>query len=424
MTPSLAATAASQWREASWGERLALALFVFVCVQAVLHRPYVILIHSLHMNLWTGLLSLAALVASFLLAPGLKERLRGKTFYLSLLFLALVLASGLHSQERGIALGRGLVLWSTACGGYWCSRILLRNEPRRRLFVALCAALLGLFLLLSMTGYLLEGSVHAYFDQFRHAQVSMHFLLAFASLSLIMTRRSPQRGLGLILLAVSCFVLFLSGLRTALLMPMVLGGVGLMLGALRLRWVVLTVLLFGALLAAFFLLFPSKRLTLSHESLYYRVENYPFSLSIAQEHPWLGIGLAVPREKYFQNYTMRYPYTGREDFAYYLRQIRVSENVVLTFLDGVGIPFTLLYVGCVGFLYFLLYRATRRRSSLMGIPPLAVFLPVTAGIGHFLLYDGLLQPQVSWYFHILLAFAPVGGEIRRQEDVGRESGSP
>jgi predicted membrane metal-binding protein len=40
-------------------------------------------------------------------------------------------------------------------------------------------------------------------------------------------------------------------------------------------------------------------------------------------------------------------------------------------------------------------------------PPLALFLPITAVLLHSILYDSLLYPQVSWFFHLLLGLIPL-----------------
>lgn len=403
-------------RHTSLGERAALVLFAVVCIQAVVQWPYVIVTRETTVNIWGGVLCCAAFLTAYWCAPGLRARLRSPATLVTLAAFVLLAASGFRSEDSLTASARGFVLWSSACGGYWCSRILLQGAERRWLFVWFCTVLLSVFLLMSIAGFFLCGSVHACFDEFRHPQVTMSFLLACAPLALLIRNRPPSRTYALLLLAVTCFVFFLSGLRTALIMPVVLGGVGLMLGRLRLRWFLLVALFFSLLLAAFLYLFPEKRLELTGEPLYYRMENYPFSWSITRRHPLLGIGLGVSREKYLDGYEIRYPYIDREDFAWTLRIIKVSENLVLTFMTGAGLPLTLLYLGAAGFLYVRLYKAARWRRPLEGLPPWAVFLPVTAGIGHFMLYDGLLQPQVCWFFHVLLALAvPVGNTTGKKE---------
>lgn len=414
MIRTILAPVRNAWHESSPGERCALLLFAFVCFQAVFRQPYVIITREVSANLFAGLICLASLLAAYCCTPGMGQRLRSPATVFCLALLGLVLAAGFTSQDPATALSRGLVLWSSGCGGYWSARLLLQTPERRSLFAGYCALLMGGFLALSLVGLLLQGSVHAFFDPYRHPQVSLSLLLAFAPLSCLLGRESRWRVAAWALLGTACLVLFLSGLRVALVMPVLLAGVVLLLGTMRLRSFLLLAGLSALLAGAFLLLFPEKRLHLAHESLYYRVENYPFSLSIAREHPWLGIGLGVPRTAYLENYTLRYPHVERESFRFELEKIKVSENILLTFLTGLGLPFTLLYCGGVALIYGRLFKAVRRKAFLDGLPALAVFLSVTAGLGHFLLYDGLLHPQVSWFFHVLLGLAPLGATAREE----------
>jgi hypothetical protein len=40
------------------------------------------------------------------------------------------------------------------------------------------------------------------------------------------------------------------------------------------------------------------------------------------------------------------------------------------------------------------------------LPALALLLPIAAGLLHFQVFDGLLNPQISWFFHVLLGMIP------------------
>jgi hypothetical protein len=86
-----------------------------------------------------------------------------------------------------------------------------------------------------------------------------------------------------------------------------------------------------------------------------------------------------------------------------------SENVFLTLLVDAGIPFTVLYVGSLIYLLDTLRLGIHRREP-AGIPPLAVLAAVLAATLHFLVFDGLLHPQVGWFYHLLLGLAVPGAD--------------
>jgi ABC-type uncharacterized transport system YnjBCD ATPase subunit len=49
-----------------------------------------------------------------------------------------------------------------------------------------------------------------------------------------------------------------------------------------------------------------------------------------------------------------------------------------------------------------------------------LLLPLTASLLHFQFFDGLLFPQLSWFFHILLGLIPTvsGKEAHQTADLG------
>jgi O-antigen ligase len=210
--------------------------------------------------------------------------------------------------------------------------------------------------------------------------------------------------------------LYLNVIRTTLVIPLVLAVEAAWGRALRWRWVALLaipMLTAAAYLAAHV---PAIRTGKGSESVYYRVENYRFSLHLALKHPWFGIGLRAPRDDFLKDYELKYPFVSREQFAASVRRIRTSENIFLTFLAEVGLPFTLLYVCALVVLLRRLLRRVRAPGPAAVIPPLALLLPLTAALLHFQLLDGLFHPQISWFFHVLL------GLIRPEEGERSDNG--
>lgn len=396
----------------------ALFFFGFVCVQAVLQVPKIPIIPGFRVNVFGGIMALLALTCALLLHPGARARLsrllRDAAFWLTLLFLAMIVASSLASDDLQMALGRGFVFWATAAGGYWSARILLQGERRRRLFLVFCALLLAALLLGQLLGYVTLGSVHAYFDPFRHAQVCLAFLLLFAPLTLLGNTDFQDKAGGLLLLGSAGLVLYLSGLRTAVYMPVILVVLVLMLGSMKKRWLLLVLVVFLVLAASYTRLFPEKRVFTGGEPVYYRVENYPFSWHVTMQHPLLGIGLGADRTPYLDGYSIHYTRAkGPNRFAWSLRRINNAENSILSLMCGLGLPFTLLYCAGVGWVLFRLLVLTRKKALLDGLPALPLLLSLLAAGGHMLLFDGLLYPQLSFFFHILLGLAPLARHKQR-----------
>ena len=391
---------------APW-EKCALVAMLFTTFQAVVRQPYMIIMGERQVDLFAGVLCSLSLALALILAH--KKNVRPGKFELlaSFALTALAIASGLASTGPIHSTLRGFVLLSSGLGGYWCSRLLLRGSASRAHFAVFCSLLFGIFLLLQIIGYLGFGSVHYFFDEFRHPQVSVALLLSFAPLTLMLSKQRPQRTIGLLLIAVCFFIFFLSGLRSAVFMPVAVTFVALAFGFVPLRWFLAAVAIFIVIGAGYFSLFPEKRMKLTGEPAYYRLENYPFSMHIAAEHPLLGSGIGVRRERYLKNYTIHYPLVTREKFEWTLKRIRVSENIFLTFASSFGFPFVLLFAAALAGLYLNLLKKLHKArnttySGLLHPHPIVLFIPLTAGLLHFQVYDGLLHPQVCWLYCLLL----------------------
>ena len=191
--------------------------------------------------------------------------------------------------------------------------------------------------------------------------------------------------------------------------PVGLGVFGVLFGALRWKHLLAALIVIALIigLSAHHILW----FKLSKEYPYYRVENFFFSLNIAKQHPVFGIGLRSPREQFLDDYQITYPYVTKEQFAKDVAEIVTADNQILTFLSGLGFPFTILYGLAVLTLLVKLIRMAFRPPPGFFLPPLALLFPLSLALAHFQLYDGLLFAQNSWFFHILLGLIPVGAAV-------------
>ncbi len=185
-------------------------------------------------------------------------------------------------------------------------------------------------------------------------------------------------------------------------------------GFLKLRHCIILLAPFALILAFFFHSLPPDKIGLTYEPAYYRAENYPFSWHIASKHPFFGIGLRAPRDEYLDDYQIKYPYVTKEKFAESVKTIVSSENIFLTFAVELGFPFVVLYTLSLSILIYRLVDIVKDKKKQYILPPLALLLSITAGLLHFQVLDGLLHPQISWFFHILLGLIPVSSTMAVQ----------
>lgn len=406
------------WRKAFDGltpdGKFCLFCLGFATYQAVLRRPEPLLFGRSHgVNAFALILDGFCLLITLIWAWRAGARPRSGLAVFSAVLLAVGLGGSLVCPWHG-ALLRATTLILPSLAGFWCSRLLLTTPARQKLFLWLCAALLGLFLTFCISGYLFFGDVHYYFDEARHPQVNTGMLLLFAPLALIMSKRFPQRSIGLLLMALLLVFFFFSGLRTAVLMPVIVGAVALLLGHCSWKQFLLIALGLAVVIGGFFTFFPEKRLQISGEPAYYRLENYPFSLHIIKKEPIFGIGLRSPRDRFLDDYEMHYPHATKEQFAWTLRRVIVAENIFLTVAVGMGLPFLILFVCFLGINFKRWIVLVRRPPDNPVIPPIAIFLSLVAAFLHFFIYDGLLHPNVSWLFFALLGLAPLSGGTAEQ----------
>ena len=393
-------------------------LFCATCLQLAFLKPYVVMIPGERANLFSGLLCALALGAACSLGAKPPLRKGAGEVGMSLALGMLMIVSGFMSLTPGSSSARGFVVLSSGLGGFWCARILLATESRRRTFVWLSSALLGGILLFSLTSYLQVGNVYSFLDPNPHPLATKILLLWFAPLTLLVTGSRSAKALAVFLIVASYLVFYLSSLRSAVLIPFALCIVAFLFQRFSLRYLLSIIGVLLVVIIYFFGHLPDWKLGKEYEPAYYRVENYPFSWHIATKHPFLGIGLRAPREEFLKDYETKYPYVSKEQFLGSVQTIRSSENIFLTFMVEVGFPFILFY----GVSLFVLLRQLLHRIGPVehtdALPPIALLLPLTAALLHCLVFDALLHPQVSWFFHILLGLIPTG---REEEEAGTVS---
>lgn len=392
--------------EAPHAERLVWVLFWTTCLQLGLQFPYIVLVPGVRANLFSGTLCAVALVGAVLVKGPHGLDVRSREFQISLILTGLVALSCAFSSTPGASSARGFVIIASGLGGFWCARLLLAAESSRRMFRALCLLILGAIIVVSVGTDVREGMVHQALDTNPHPLANRILLLWFAPLSLLF-------GGGLVawlwtaaLLAGSYLVFYLSMLRSAMLIPLVLAAEAAIFRYLRMRYLVVLLVPAVAIIVWFFFHLPYEKMAREHEPTYYRAESYPFSLKVALKNPILGVGLRAPRDEYLEDYRIVYPYVTMEQFAGSVRRVTTSENVFLTFMAELGIPFVTLYSACIVVLLVRLIRAIRRSSGPQVIHPLALLMAISAGLIHYQVLDGLFHPQLNWFFHLLLGLIP------------------
>ncbi|MGC8660525.1 MAG: O-antigen ligase family protein, partial [Desulfomonilaceae bacterium] len=301
------------------------------------------------------------------------------------------------------------------------ARILLNSKTRVKIFVWVCAVSLDLLLILSLWGYYFHG-LSTYFVFDLHLLVDIILLLSFSSLALAMSGRFLGIVFGISLLVLSYVALYICGMTavdSAVLIPTVIliPGLILTLSRSRNRLAPIIIVLFTVAVTAHFLSYDSTKQHYSKDYNWGRLEFYTFSAHIAQQAPWFGIGLRTPRTPYVADYKGWHRSYSEKEFEQFVSWAVSSQNIFLTFMVGFGTPFALIYLFAIVFLLIRLFRATLNPSPDSLIPPLAIFLPVTGAMLHFLVMDILLMPTIAWFFHILLAMIPKPAPKEQREKI-------
>jgi hypothetical protein len=386
-------------------EKIVWIFFAATSCQLAFLQPYVVLVAGERTNLFSGVLCFLTLILAVVFRKKGTIRLKSPEFLISLALLTLATVSASFSLTPFSSACRVFALLSSGLGGFWCARLLLNTPANQRLFEKLCLVLLAGMIGLCLTGYLLAGKIDFLLNINRHPLTNTMILLSFAPLALLPGLSRPLKWLAILLLCLGYTVLCLSELISMVIIPLGLLVLCGLLRTLRLKHVVLA-LIPGLLIIGYF----------SHQILWYklnkqnpayRIENYFFSWNIAKQHPLLGIGLWEPRERFLKDYQITYPHNTKEQFAKNVADIVTADAQLLTFLTGLGFPFTIVYCLAVLTLLMKLIRTAFRPLPGLFIPPLALLLPLAMALAHFQVYDGLLYSQDSWFFHILLGLIPV-----------------
>jgi hypothetical protein len=222
--------------------------------------------------------------------------------------------------------------------------------------------------------------------------------------------------LAAVLLGVTYVILCLSQRLSVVFIPLGVGFLWVALGALRWRHLVAALVVMAVIIG--FLAPQIYWFKLNKAYPAYRIENLFYSWSIAKQHPIWGIGLRAPRDQFLEAYQLEYPYGTKEQFAKNVAGIVTSDNQVLTFLTGLGFPFTILYCLAVLTLVLKLAGLALRPPPDCVLPPLALLFPLCLALVHYQLYDGLLFAQNSWFFHILLGLIPAGRAATAAAETG------
>jgi hypothetical protein len=394
-------------------EKLVWIIFVATCLQLAFLQPYVVVLPGERTNVFSGLLCAVALVSALFLARKQRARVSLVEALVSLGLIILCTASGLLSATPLSSSLRGFVVMASGLGGFWCARILLSNASARAAFTILCLGILAAILVLIFWGYWNTGDVNEFIYTNPHPVVHVLLLLTFAPLSLLALRKPLITVFVSVPLLVCVYLaLYLSGTRidSGVLISLVLLFVAVILVPIRsyrILILMIVLLLIASCTTSHYIAHVSKK-EFSHSTYQAsRVELYPFSWHIAKQHPFFGIGLRSPRVEYLQNYEIWYPNTNEDTFVNDVRVAVTSENVFLTFISDVGLPFFALYSFALLILLFRLFRAAVRPVSETFFHPLALLLPITGSLLHSMTTDTLLYPQLSWFFHILLGLIPV-----------------
>ena len=383
-------------------------VFYATCVQLAIQKPYIGIIPGRRANLFSAMLCAFTLLLAFVHGRKTTIRLRQPDIWISLLLTVLVVLNAVFSLDPTTSALRGLVLVSSGLGGYWCSRLLLNEDSDKNFFQWFSFSLLCLILGISIVNYGLWGDISQKtpWRLSRHVVTDLIILLSFAPITLLMKGPGKQRISGIVVLGLSFLVLFLSGERSAVLIPVGLVVLSFPLSSMKMRYALLVLAFMVTCSVGLYRQLPAQQMRKDHVRVYYRIEMFPFSWHIAKKHPFLGKGLMAHREKYLEDYDIRYPHVTKKQFAWAIDWARSPENLILMLMSELGFPFLVIYGASVFYLLGRLLVRVKRGAGANGFPPLALLLSIVGALVHYMVFDGLLFPQLCWFFHLLLGLIP------------------
>jgi hypothetical protein len=386
-------------------EKIIWFFFIATSCQLVLQHPSFLLVAGERTNLFSGLLCLITLVVAVVYGGREAIQVRSPEFLISAALAVIAGVSGVVSLTPLSSSFRVIVFLASGLGGFWCARILLNTPENQRRFTRFCLWLLGGFLVFNLLSYMVFAYTKHYTEGWAHPFTNVILLLSFAPLTLLRQKSRPLLAVGIALLGLSYLTLCLSERISVVFIPLGVCLVGALFGALRWKYFLLICLVMAMVVGVFHQKIIWHKLSMAYPA--YRVENFPFSWSIAKKHPWFGIGLRAPREQFIRDYTPTYPAVTKEQFSRTVRDIVSADNQFLTLLVGLGLPFTLTYLAALGILLAKLVRQAFKPPPGLFFHPLVLLFPLTMALVHFQLFDGLLFPQCCWFFHVLLGLIPV-----------------
>lgn len=398
-----------------YGETAAWILFCATSVHLAYLQPFIIIIPGERAKVVSGLFCALSLVAVLVFAGRGTVRIGRLAAVISAVLAGLIILSGLFSVTPDSSSARGFAVVTSALGGFWGARLLLTTRSRQEFFLWFSVLILIGALLLSLLGYQNSGRIFYFLDSHWHPVADRVILFSFAPLALVLSKSRGLKLLGVVILILSYVVLLIGaqrwGMESAIFIPVAMFFLAVFIIELRSAniprfAITLVVLSAMALALGNHLYYRSSSMDKGHISVAYRVENIFFSWEIAKQNPFLGNGLLAPRNKIMAGYELRYPYHDKNMFIEWTNMLRTSENIFLTSLADLGIPFTILYASVVLILLFALLRCVFHPPSESVIPPLALLLPIVGALLHYQVLDGLVHPQLCWFFHVLLGLIP------------------
>ena len=387
-------------------DRWLLLFFSVACIHLATQIPHISIIIGERTKIFSSLVCGAVLLSLLIIK---RDRLSLTTPWIICMVLsALCILSGFGSTTPSSSLWRGFSLISSGLGGFWCGRWLLAERFSRQLFGRLCLLLLSYLLVMSFVGYILHDDVRVMTGMHKHVLNGLILLLSYGPMQLLFEEKKSSVILGACYLVLSTMVISLS-FDPMIWFPPLLLFLGLWFQFRMRRRVLLILFAAAVLLTGLFQTYKLPDYFFKKESIsiWVRVENVFFSYHIAQKNPLLGIGLVAPRSEYLEDYTIVYPYLEKETFAAVIpEENRSSENQFFTFLCDLGFPFTIIYSCSVILLYLRLSKFVVRGQQCDSYMPLALWIPLTGGLLHLQVFDGLLHPHTSWFLHLLLGMVP------------------
>nr|WP_319543120.1 O-antigen ligase family protein [uncultured Pseudodesulfovibrio sp.] len=378
-----------------------------MCAHAAFLTPYIVLVHGERTNLFTSLLTLATFFVVVFISRRTFSDFGGWLWsswepcaWLTL--GGLVVLSGFLSPERTASLYRSFAFFAPAFAGYWCGRVLLGDAFWQRYGATLFTALFAVLAL----GQIVYGAGLAFIAVHHHAMANMLIVLAVGPLTFfIRAKTKGKRIIWLGMLSLGFWAAYLVGSRFTILLPFVLLPLFACFGCIRKRYTCVATVIFLGVAVFFFFQNPSKMLHLkNYESIFYRVEGVPTAAHIAKQHPFFGIGLRASRAPYLEDYEMHSDLTDRDTYMRVVRNNVTSDNMLSTMVVGLGLLPTLLYVAMLA-VYGRRVVSSFEPAQCGGLDNRMIGLALFSCLIHFTIQDGLLYPQLSWYFHLLLGVA-------------------